>query len=93
MAATICEVLGLETVGRNDNFFSLGGDSLRAMQLLIRLGQSLGFQIPVPSIFRCPTPALLARKLELMREPEIDALAAELEKLPPEERARLLKEL
>jgi len=93
VAATICEVLGREVVGRNDNFFSLGGDSLRATQVLTRLGQSLGFQIPVPAIFRCPTPALLANKLDLMREPEIDALAAELEKLPPEERASLLNDL
>ena len=93
VAATICEVLGREVVGRHDNFFSLGGDSLRATQVLTRLGQSLGFQIPVPAIFRCPTPALLANKLDLMREPEIDALAAELEKLPPEERASLLNDL
>ena len=40
-----------------------------------------------------PTPALLANKLDLMREPEVDALAAELEKLPPEERASLLNDL
>ena len=93
VATTICEVLNCEKVGRNDNFFSLGGDSLRATQVLTRLGQSLGFQIPVPTIFRCPTPALLANKLDLMREPEIDALAAELEKLPPEERASLLNDL
>src|SRR5436190_3871621 len=93
VAATICQVLGREVVGRNDNFFSLGGDSLRATQVLTRLGQSLGFQIPVPAIFRCPTPALLANKLDLMREPEVDALAAELEKLPPEERASLLNDL
>jgi len=93
VAATICEVLNCEKVGRNDNFFSLGGNSLRATQVLTRLGQSLGFQIPVPTIFRCPTPALLANKLDLMQEPEIDALAAELEKLPPEERARMLNDL
>jgi len=71
----------------------LGGNSLRATQVLTRLGQSRGFQIPVPTIFRCPTPALLANKLDLMQEPEIDALAAELEKLPPEERARVLNDL
>jgi oxalate---CoA ligase len=93
VANTICEVLNCEKVGRDDNFFSLGGDSLRGTQVLTRLGQSLGFQIPVPTIFRCPTPALLANKLDLMREPEIDALAAELEKLPPEERARVLDDL
>jgi acyl-CoA synthetase (AMP-forming)/AMP-acid ligase II len=93
VAATFCELLGRETVGRNDNFFSLGGDSLRATQVLARLGQSLRFQIPVPTIFRCPTPALLANKLDRMREPEIDALAAELEKLLPEERAQMLNDL
>jgi acyl-CoA synthetase (AMP-forming)/AMP-acid ligase II/acyl carrier protein len=93
VAATICEVLGREAVGRNDNFFSLGGDSLRATQVLTRLQHAWGFPIPVPTIFRCPTPALLANKLDLMREPEIDVLAAELEKLPPEERARLLNDL
>ena len=93
VAATICEVLGREVVGRNDNFFSLGGDSLRATQVLTRLQHALGFPIPVPTIFRCPTPALLANKLDLMRESEIDALAVELEKLPPEERARLLNDL
>lgn len=93
VAATICAVLGREAAGRNDNFFSLGGDSLRATQVLTRLQHALGFPIPVPTIFHCPTPALLANKLELMKEPEIDALAAELEKLPPDERARLLNDL
>jgi acyl-CoA synthetase (AMP-forming)/AMP-acid ligase II/acyl carrier protein len=93
VAGTICEVLGCETVGRNDNFFTLGGDSLRATQVLTRLQQTLGCPIPVPTMFRCPTPALLASKLDLMRETEINALAAELEKLPPQERAKLLKEL
>ena len=93
VAATICAVLGRETAGRNDNFFSLGGDSLRATQVLTRLQHALGFSIPVPTIFRCPTPALLASKLELMRASEIEALATELEKLPPDERARLFDNL
>jgi acyl-CoA synthetase (AMP-forming)/AMP-acid ligase II/acyl carrier protein len=93
VAATICEVLGREAVGRKDNFFSLGGDSLRATQVLTRLQHALGLPIPVRTIFRCPTPELLANKLDLMTEPEIDALAAELEKLSPEERAKLLNDL
>lgn len=93
VATTICEVLGREAVGRNDNFFSLGGDSLRATQVLTRLQQAYGFPIPMPTIFRCPTPALLANNLDRMREPEIDMLASELQKLPAEERARLLNNL
>ncbi len=87
---TMCEVLGCQNAGRNDNFFSLGGDSLRATQVLARLEQALGITVPVPSLFLFPTPALLAGKLDQMREPEIEALAAELEKLPPDELARLL---
>ncbi len=93
VAGTICEVLSCGKVGRNDNFFALGGDSLRATQVLTRLQHILGFTIPVPTMFRWPTPALLAAKLVLMREAEIDALAAELENLPPDERAKLLEEL
>ncbi len=93
VAATICGVLGRATVGRHDNFFSLGGDSLRAMQVLTRLSQALEFKVPAPVIFRCPTPALLASKLEQMRAAEINTLAAVREKLPPEERSRLLNDL
>jgi len=93
VAAAFCEVLKCESAGRDDNFFSLGGDSLRATQVLSRLQVSLGFSIPIPTIFRAPTPALLGAKLDLMGNQEIDALAAELEKLTPEDRALLLLDL
>ena len=93
VAATICEVLGVKAAGRNDNFFSLGGDSLRATQVLTRLQHALGFAIPVPALFRHPTAAQLAAKLDALKRSEIDGLAAELEKLPPAERARLLHDL
>jgi len=61
--------------------------------VLSRLQVSLGFSIPIPTIFRAPTPALLGAKLDLMGNQEIDALAAELEKLTPEDRALLLLDL
>lgn len=93
VAATFCEILQCASVGRDDNFFSLGGDSLRATQVLSRLQVRLGFPIPIPTIFRSPTPALLAGRLDLMIDLEIATLAEELEKLPPEESARLLVEL
>jgi acyl-CoA synthetase (AMP-forming)/AMP-acid ligase II/acyl carrier protein len=93
VATTMGGVLGREQVGRNDNFFMLGGDSLRATRVLTRLQQALGLAIPIPLIFQCPTPALLAGKLELLAAAETDTLAAELAKLPPEEQARLLKDL
>ncbi len=90
VAETIAAVLGCDQVGRFDNFFSLGGDSLRATQVLTRLRQVLEMPIPVPAMFRHPTPALLAGHLEELKQPEINALAAALENLAPEERVRLL---
>ncbi|GKS74493.1 hypothetical protein AVME950_06375 [Acidovorax sp. SUPP950] len=35
------QVLGLERVGRHDNFFEIGGDSIVALKLLARMNQSL----------------------------------------------------
>ena len=92
VAQTIGEVLGQERVGRLDNFFVLGGDSLRAMQVIARLKQALGLELPVPLLFRLPTPALLGARLdELVASREVDQLAAALAALSPQERALLLE--
>jgi len=80
------EVLKRDHVGRNDNFFALGGDSIRAMQVVSRLIKALGVDIPPTTLFRRPTPALLAVELtRLQAEQEIESLAAELQKLRREE--------
>jgi len=93
VADTVCAVLGRTRVGRNDDFFSLGGDSLRASAVLARIEQSLGLRIPVSVFFRFPTPAQLGAKLDEMAVGcEIDVLALELEKLSPEERFKLINE-
>jgi hypothetical protein len=84
VALAFAEVLSLPRAGRHDNFFALGGDSLRAMQVAARLSKSLGQELPPAVLFRRPTPALLAEELEVL------VLAAELGRLPPEETARLL---
>lgn len=85
------EVLGCLPAGRHGNFFMLGGDSLRATQVLTRLSQSLALELPTPLLFRLPTPALLACELDrIQAENELDELAAALEGLTPLERAKLL---
>ena len=92
-AAVIGQVLRRKRVGRNDNFFALGGDSLRAMQVVVRLVNALGADIPPTIMFHRPTVALLAVELaELQEDQELLDLAAQLRKLPPEEAARLLRE-
>ena len=91
VAAVFAEVLRLPRVGRHDNFFASGGDSIRAVQVLVRLEAELGFQPPPTTVFRRPTPASLARELARLREErELESLAFALDELPPEEARKLL---
>jgi acyl carrier protein len=49
------EVLGSEKVDLHDNFLQLGGDSLSAMRLLLRLKKRLDIELDLDTIFRFPT--------------------------------------
>jgi amino acid adenylation domain-containing protein len=59
LAAIWREVLGRERVGVNDNFFSLGGDSILGIQILSRAAQR-GLVLTARQIFRHPTVGELA---------------------------------
>ena len=54
------EVLGRETIGRNENFFDLGGNSLMAAQLFSRLRERLGVSLPLREVYEQPTIAGMA---------------------------------
>ena len=57
------DLLGARTMGRDDNFFDLGGDSFSAMKLHFRLRTVLGRELSLTDIFRFPTIRLLAEHL------------------------------
>ncbi|MFV2098683.1 amino acid adenylation domain-containing protein, partial [Micromonospora sp. LOL_014] len=52
-------VLGLDRVGRHDNFFDLGGDSIRSIQVLGRV-RDAGLALGLQDLLDAPTPAGLA---------------------------------
>jgi len=56
----IGDVVGLDEVGIHDNFFDLGGDSLRAFQVLSRICHALHVNLPLRGFFEAPTIAGLA---------------------------------
>jgi amino acid adenylation domain-containing protein len=56
------EVLGLDRVGVEDDFFELGGDSLSAVELLTCLSDGLGTELSVTDLLEAPTPAALAAR-------------------------------
>ncbi|MFD6158646.1 non-ribosomal peptide synthase/polyketide synthase [Nocardia sp. NPDC060256] len=64
VARVFGEVLGRERVGRDDDFFTLGGNSLVATQVAARLGTDLGCLLGVREVFTATTVAELAELIE-----------------------------
>lgn len=67
------EVLGLQRVSIDDNFFESGGHSLRATQVISRVREFFQLEVPVRSIFDGPTVAELAEAILLQGLAETDS--------------------
>jgi len=63
VAKIFAEVLKIDGFGIDDNFFALGGDSLRATQVMVRVFAVFGIDLPNVAVFRKPTVAELAGEL------------------------------
>lgn len=81
LAGIWAQVLGLKQVGSFDNFFALGGHSLKAVRIISRARDAFRVEIPMSALFQHPTVAGLAEVItrELEKAPNLS--------LPPLERA------
>lgn len=90
------EVLGIERVGIYDNFFALGGDSLRATQVIARIRAVFQVELSLPKFFQKPTviglSEMLAHQVEAESLEFLNQILADLEDLPEEEVQRLLRQ-
>lgn len=56
--------LGRNHVGLDDDFFQLGGDSLQAVELFLRIEKTLGYPLPRSVLFEAGTVAAMAKHIE-----------------------------
>ncbi|SUE14960.1 non-ribosomal peptide synthetase [Rhodococcus gordoniae] len=64
VAGVFADVLGVDRIGLDDDFFDLGGNSLLATQVVARLGKTSGLRVPVRALFEAPGVGALAARLE-----------------------------
>ncbi len=76
LAAILASLMGLERVGVNENFFLLGGHSLLGTQVIARVRDGFGVELPLRSLFDAPTISDLSVEIERL-------ILARLEAGPP----------
>ena len=68
LAALWAEVLERDQVGLYDDFFAIGGDSLIATRLVLKIRESLKVDLSLPKLFDAPTVAQLAERIKTSEE-------------------------
>jgi amino acid adenylation domain-containing protein len=63
LSQILSEVLGVQRIGINHNFFDLGGHSLLAMQVISRVREVFDVEIPLRTLFEHPTLAQMAEMI------------------------------
>jgi amino acid adenylation domain-containing protein len=67
LTALWCDLLKIESIGRHDNFFDLGGESLLVMRAVSRMRKTFDVDVQLRNLFERPTLAELAEVIDGMR--------------------------
>ncbi len=76
LASIFAELLKIESISAQDDFFALGGHSLLVMQLISRISASLGVKLPVGIVFQNARVETLSREVEALMAPSNPAAVA-----------------
>jgi acyl-CoA synthetase (AMP-forming)/AMP-acid ligase II len=76
LAAILSRLLKLDSIGRDENMFLLGGHSLLGMQLISEIRGTFKVELNVPMLFERPTIRGLAAKIETLKLQEQQGLSA-----------------
>jgi hypothetical protein len=96
--AGICgKALGLERVGKHENFFVLGGHSLLATQIVTQVRETFQVELPLRSLFESPTlsglsQALIAHEAQSGQSEKIARILKRIQGMSDAEAARVLEE-
>jgi amino acid adenylation domain-containing protein len=77
VAEIVATLLGLKQIGIDDNFFMLGGHSLLGTQVVMRIVEAFGVEMPLRTIFEAPTVRLLSAEIEQRIVAKLDAMSDE----------------
>jgi amino acid adenylation domain-containing protein len=66
VAKIFSDVLNVSNVGAQHNFFDMGGHSLLATQVISRLRECCGIELPVRALFAAPTVSELSKHIDAM---------------------------
>ncbi|MEU2612178.1 amino acid adenylation domain-containing protein [Micromonospora sp. NPDC007271] len=75
VAEVYAEILQVEKVGALDDFFALGGNSLRGMRAMARIRAEVDVELPMRALFSSPVVADLAAQIEQRIAAELDGLS------------------
>jgi len=71
------QVLGVEHIGVHDDFFEIGGHSLRATQIVSRIRSAFDVDIPLERLFECSTVSRLSAVIEELALNQIEQMTDE----------------